>query len=542
MPTKKNNSKKSKGPKNYCNILDNLHKTKVGPEITNILAELCLTNIFTQRARTKKGMRPRTFMLASDMTKTADSLKRHMFIGFYSKEGLAKIAKKDNPMIYNMLGEGYKVDVKNNTIHINGSKVEKEIPASNGMMLILDTHLKAGKKNGKMKGGSTYKVRGSKVEHPILKKKVVFYDDLSSLSGLDLRWNILENYRRMWPLYDWSLYDDFNYYNWAYASLIAYLSEQIPNFYTLYEPFPDPLVGLETLLQYRMLSNNYYWIPDSLLQGFVNSPYWLTTDPQIIEKAKIYLGGGGRHKDMQGGGSPIIRQDTIVIENYVRPFRESLEKVLKDVNIPEQKKRMYIVDIYKKLENDDEFRGKEGRNIMKRIGSQIHMVSLGRHLDAFLTCNIRNYLAMPMNGGESEEIRGGANEFTIYSPSLFDEIRCLFGTVKYPDLVDLILQPKLTSGYRFGMDFINKFCLSPYCMYVAGLSKSLAQTTLKTPYIPRANFQTLGYVSPKKDTVSITTSNGTESVSVGTEISASPGSGLETDASKMGDLLKGMLQ
>ena len=558
MPNKKkssNNKPKTTSPKNYCNILDNLYKTDNGPELTSALADLCLTNLFTQRAHTKKGSRPRTFMLAPGMKQTADDFKRHMFVGYYPKQGLAKIAKKSDPMIYNMLGEGYKINIKNNEIHINGSKVEKEIPgSSNGMILIIDEPLKAGVKDNKMKGGddsTTYKVKGTKiVKHPILKKKVIFYDDLTSLSGLDLRWNILENYRRMWPLYDWSLYDDFNYYNWAYASLIAYLSDNIPNFYTLYEPFSDPLVGLESLLQYRMLGSNGYWIPDSLLQSFVSSPYWLSTDPKIIEKAKIYLGGGGRHYDnikggkMDGGMMPIIRQDTVVIENYMRPIKESLQNVLKDMNIPEQKKRMYIVDIYKKLENDDEFRGKEGRNIMKRIGSQIHMVSLGRHLDAFLTCNIRNYLAMPMNGGESEEIKGGAgsSSFTVYNPSLFDEIRCLFGTVKYPDLVDIILQPKLNSGYRFDMDFINKFCLSPYCLYVAGLSKSLAETTLKTPYIPRANFKTLGYVPPRKSNVVISTGNNNNNTNISTDtkiISTESSSGINTNPNKMSDLLKG---
>lgn len=543
--TKKNNSKiaKDKGPKDYCNILDKLHKEQDGPELVNALAELCLTNIFTQRARTKKGIRPRTFMYAPGMNKSADALKRQMFIGFYSKEGLAKIAKKDDPMVYNMLGEGYKVEIKSNAVHINGSKIEKELPSANGMLLIISDPLKPGKMRG---GGKTYKVRGSKtVDHPILKKEVVFYDDLSGLSGLNLRWNILENYRRMWPLYDWSLYDDFNYYNWAYSSLISYLSTAVPNFYTLYEPYPDPLVGLESLLQYRMLDTGGYWLPDSLLQAFVASPYWLTTDPKVIEKAKIYLGGGGRHQDMKGGlggiGWPIIKQDTVIIENYINPFKMSLEKVLKDPKIPEQKKRMYVIDIYKKLENDDEFRGKEGRNVMKRVGSQIHMVSLGRHLDAFLTYNIRNYLAMPMSGGKSEEITGGGGEFTIYSPSLFDEIRCLFGTVKYPDLVDLILQPKLTSGYRFGMDFINKFCLSPYCLYVAGLSKNLGKTTLKSPYIPRANFKTLGYTPPKKDSVLITTGDSDEpEIGTGSEtVIGTTASGLNTDASAMGDLMKG---
>jgi len=539
MASKKSNSKKTKktngknGKKSnnknekkhtYCNILDNLYKTPDGPEIVQALADMCLTNIFTGRAQTKKGARPRTFMMASGMTKKIDEYKRHMFVGYYNKEGLSMKAKSDDPLIYNMVGDAFKVEVKNNDIHIGNSKLEKEIPgSSNGMILVIDKPLKVSKGGEILLGGNvSYTVTDEEVIHPILQKKIVFYDDVTGLTGLDLRWNILEHYRRMWPLHDWSLYGDFNYYNWAYASLVAYLNEQVPNFFTLYEPFPDPLVGLESLLQYRMLNNRGYWVPDSLLQGFVQSPFWLSADPKIIEKARIYLGGGGVLRDeLSGGQLPLMRQDIALMEAYIKPFKEELAEILKDINIPEQKKRMYIVDIYKKIENDDEFRGKEGRNIMKKIGSQIHMVSLGRHLDAFLTYNIRNYLYRPMSLGGGDII-GGDGEFNIYSPSLFDEIRCLFGTVKYPDLVELILQPTLTSNYRFGMDFINKFCMSPYCLYVAGLNKNLADITLSSPYIPRVNFQTMGYVPPKVTEVS------GETVEV-----APSGPSVQTDGNKM---------
>lgn len=537
-------SKKSaqKKDKNYCNILDNLYKLDDGKEIMNTLAELCLTNMFTHKAHTKNNkVRPKTFMMNKSMGKKTDDFKRSLFIGFYSKEGLAKIAKKDEPMIYNILGEGYKVVVKNNEIHIGSSKIKKEIPASNGMLLVLDSPLKSGTK--KMKGGSTtYKVRGSsnlQVKHPLLERKIVYYDDLNPLRGINLRWNILEHYRRQWPVYDWTLTDDFNYYNWAYASLITYLTEQIPNFFTLYEPFPDPLIGLESLLQYRLLDTSGYLIPDSLLLGFYNSPYWLSTDPSIIDKAKVYLGGESHHKKGGGFGLPIIYQDTVVIEDYMKPYKDSLRNVLKDANIPERKKRMYIVDIYKKLENDDEFRGNEGRNIMKRVGSQIHMVTLGRHLDAFMTYNIRNYLSLPMSGGKSEEIKGGGGEYSLYNPSLFDEVRCLFGTAKYPDLVDLVLQPNLDSGYRFGMDFINKFCLSPYCLYVSGLSKNLGLTTLKTPYIKRAHFKNLGYKQPNKDTVVIRTKTPTTpTITPTTATVSTSSSGTKTDSAQMAYLLQ----
>jgi hypothetical protein len=534
--TKNNNKGSQKKKHSYCNILDNLYKTEDGPEIVQTLADICLTNIFTGRAHTKKGDRPRTFMLASGMNKKVDDFKRHMFVGYYAKDGLSKKANSDDPMIYNMIGDGFKVEIKNNDIHIGNAKVEKEIPSHNGMILVISEPLKVSKGGEILLGGNkkvTYTVKDEEeLIHPILQKKVVFYDNPFNLTGMDLRWNILEHYRRMWPLYDWSLYDDFNYYNWAYASLIAYLSEQIPNFYTLYEPFPDPLVGLENLLQYRLLDKSGYWMPDSLLQGFVQSPYWLSSDPKIIEKAKIYLGGEarrGNNDELKGGISiPIINQDLIIIQNYLKPFKEELNKILSDVNIPEQKKRMYIIDIYKKIENDDAFRGKDSRNVMKKIGSQVHLVSLGRHLDAFLTYTIKNYITMPMTiGGKSKEIIGGGGSFSVYSPSLFDEIRCLFGNVKYPDLVDLILQPTLTSGYRFNMDFINKFCLSDYCLYVAGLNKSLADTTIPSPYIRRVNFESMGYVPPKNN-------QPIEVVGDVTDVGSVPsGPSIQTDASKM---------
>lgn len=551
MASKKKSSKKSKNNDNkkskkhsYCNILDNLYKTEEGPEIVQALADMCLTNIFTSKARTKKSTKPRpkTFMLCPNMSKKTDNFKRHMFIGFYSKQGLSKIAEKEEPIIYNMLGEGFKVEIKNNVIHIGSSKVIKEIPgSSNGMILVLDSQLKNSKGGKILLGGNnvSYTVKDEEIVHPILQKKIVFHDDLSGLSGMDLRWNILENYRKMWPLYDWSLYDDFNYYNWAYSSLIGYLSEQVPNFYTLYEPFADPLVGIESLLQSRMTNNRGYWIPDSLLQGFVQSPYWLSSDPRIIEKAKIYLGGNAirNNDELKGGNLPLIYQDIVVINKYLQPFKNELEKVLQDVNIPEQKKRMYIIDIYKKIENDDAFRGKESRNIMKKIGSQIHLVSLGRHLDAFLTYTIKDYLTLPMKAGKSEKIISGGGEYTVYNPSLFDEIRCLFGNVKYPDLVELILQPKLSSGYRFNLDFINKFCLSPYCMYVAGLNKNLEDTTLKSPYIRRVNFQTMGYV-PSSNEYNIKGELTEEELS-----SELTGDNVKTDANKM-DLnsLKNMIR
>ena len=503
--------------RNYCNILDVL-SDKGYDKLVVIMAKHCMTSLLTKKMHTKDGkFKNRTLAVPpkkeidkiSKMKKedAKNIIKRHIFPGDHTIESL-----KDGYTLFNMLKDNYEISVKNGKASLSGVKITDEIPsgpngAFNGTILILDGLLpetekkqRTSKKGGrkKMLGGTDFNVV-SYISHPLLTGDINFSPKLSGLSGIDLRWNILEHYRNKWPVNQWNIFDNYNYYSWAYASLILYLRDKIIDFYSVYEPFADPIVGLEHLLQFRQVNTNSYLLSDALLHDWIKSKYWLVSDPIIIEEANLYTLGGGK-KELTGGLTeidiPITQRTDVIINAYREPYLSSLIEVLDNNKISEQDKRLYIIDVYKQIETDDKFRDERSRKLYKKIDSDLWLVTLGTHLDAYLSQISIKLMSKPFAGGK-KNIKGG-NTKNFYMPTLYDEFKCAFSSSGPKNLVNLILQPHLKSGYTFSLDFLRNFCTSPYCLYVAGLKYPIHKTTLKNPYITRRGYTDYGFPVEEK--------------------------------------------
>lgn len=515
--------------RNYCNILDIL-SDKGYDNLVVIMAKHCMSSLLTKRMRTKDGkQKNRTFAVPpkKEIDKIAkmkkedakNVLKRHIFPGDHPVSSL-----KDGYTLFNMVKDNYEVSVKNGKASLSGVNIIGEIPsgtkgAFNGTILMLDavlpetekkqrsnnkTSSKTTKKRETKKGGArrsdSKKLFGgngtivSYISHPLLTGEIDYNPNLSGLSGIDLRWNILEHYRRKWPLEQWNVFDDYNYYAWAYASLILYLREKITDFYSVYEPYVDPIVGLEHLLQYRLVNTNRYLLSDSMLHDWIRSKYWLVSDPVILNEANLYTLGGGK-KEMSGGvveiNIPITQRSEVIINAYRQPYLSSLMEVLENKNISEQDKRLYLIDVYKQIETDDKFRDERSRKLYKKIDTDLWLVTLGNHLDAYLSHISMKLMSTPFAGGKKNNVKGGNGTY-YYMPTLYDEFKCAFSSSGPKNLVNLILQPHLNTGHSFSLEFLRNFCTSPYCLYVAGLKYPIQETTLKLPYIKRRNYTDYG--------------------------------------------------
>ena len=368
---------------NYCNILDVLSDNGYD-KLVILMTKHCMSSILTKKMKKERG---RTLVVppVKDISKldNKDGIKAHIF---NMTCDLSKL--QDGSKIHSM-NTTYDVEVKGKTVKIGGATVKLLAEANNGVILQASGVLKGTKKEipeksskgGKLYGGSVMQY----VEHPILTNDIPFSSSLSGLSGIDLRWNILEHYRRKWPAELWSPMEDYNFYSWAYSSLVLYLKDRITDFYSVYEPFVNPMVGLEHLLQYRLVNSNKYLVSDSILHDWISSPYWLASDPIIIKEANLFTLGGGK-KEMDGGSAflPIIMRSSNIINSYLSPYHTAVANVMDDANIKEEKKRFYIEDVYAAIEDDDKFRSSKSRKLYRKLDSELYMATLGTHILAFL--------------------------------------------------------------------------------------------------------------------------------------------------------------
>jgi len=350
------------------------------------------------------------------------------------------------------------------------------------------------------------------IDHPIF-NGIKFYDDLASLHGINLRWNILEHYRRKWPLSIFPVESDYNYYYWLYASLISYMEKHINNFYSIYEPCVDPIIGIELLLQPRLTSNNYL-IDDSLLLDWYRSDYWLMADPTRIHGIYNYiLGGGSGSGNNSGGGDNVVYIHGSKFERkYIDPFIKSVNKIFDDITIPEQKKRMYLVDTFKEIETGDNFRPNSARKLYKKVDSEYwYLVPGVMQLQSYMIANYHNPLmSWPYSGGRKKKIgdisgglmystsglNGGAKVITIekYEPTKFDELMCTFFNEPTKDIIYSILQPNKAKDYRFKLNLFKEFVNSPF---FATFDQPKIHTFMKQKkyYVHRNNYNQVGQVA-----------------------------------------------
>jgi hypothetical protein len=489
---------------NYCNILDVL-SDKGYDKLVVLMTKHCMSSILTKKMNKKRG---RTLIVppVKDISKldNKDGIKAHIF---NMTCDLGKL--KDKSKVHSM-NTTYDVEVKGKTVKIGGATVKLLAEANNGVILqasgvLKGTKKEAPKKSSKgtkkeapkksSKGGANMRLLGGTgfkamqyVEHPILTDDIPFSVSLSGLSGIDLRWNILEHYRRKWPAELWSPMEDYNFYSWAYSSLVLYLRDRMSDFFSVYEPFVNPIVGLEHLLQYRLVNSNKYLVSDSILHDWIASPYWLASDPILIKEANLYtLGGGAKEAEMDGGTIPIIMRSSNIINSFLGPNITAMIAMMDNPEVTEQQKRAYIIDNYMAIESDDKFRSSKSRKLYRKLDSDLYIATLGTHILAYLTEQSTKLMLTPAMGG-------GGGDSIVMNPynTAFHETLCAFGSLGPRNVVNTFLQPSLTSNYMFPLSVVKKFCTSPYCLYVAGLKHPLHKTTLKSPYIKRTTYTDFG--------------------------------------------------
>lgn len=539
--------------RNYCNILDLLEKDGQS-DLVVLIARLCMTSLMANKQKTKDGkMVAKTFLLppSSDVKKlmkmdaedAKEIIKRHLFLNVHPME---KLAERNGKQLYNFIGEEYDISADGeDDIKIGKIKITGEIKGgTNGIVLKINKLLPAGKKTEKskkskkskkeedMEGGSEFEefeeidefapyggglmFGGKKHEnfgggnknmkggdwyimnHPILNDDIAIVSDLSGLSGINLRWNIIEAYRNKWPLTLYPYDSDYHYYSWLYASLIMFLQENYPSFLTIYEPPMDPIIGTEQLLQFRWRNSSNYLLSDDWLRKWYLSSYWLSADPIILEKYNNYIiyGGNGFFDENKTGSAmkQYIRGSNMESE-YLTPFVKATVKVLNDPEMQEQDKRLYIVNKYKEIEMDDNFRYPKNKKLYQKVGKDYwYLVPAALQLQAFFVTKYLNPLSnVSLFGGSLEKFKqhGGIGAPTKYNLTKFDEFMCgFFSGGNFKDTVYDILQPNESREYRFKLELLNEFCNSPFYL----CSMSTLKKSFKNYYISRSPYNTVGSI------------------------------------------------
>lgn len=114
---------------------------------------------------------------------------------------------------------------------------------------------------------------------------------------LGMRHGIFNQYENAFPLSMYPMQHEYNFANRLYAALLVYLTEEMPNFINDYYPFlsSDSLSSLEILLQRWQspmeINPNNMLLSNSMLQGFMGSPYWLNNDVGLLQSGREILTG-----------------------------------------------------------------------------------------------------------------------------------------------------------------------------------------------------------------------------------------------------------
>jgi hypothetical protein len=372
--------------------------------------------------------------------------------------------------------------------------------------------------SGKMYGGlpPILEMALMNIDHPVF-NGIHYYDSLSGLSGINLRWNIMEHYRKKWPLSLFPINTEHNYYYWLYASLLSYLEKEIDNFYSIYEPCVDPIIGVELLLQPHLTNGNYL-VDDNLLLKWYNSNYWLIADPVKFRSVYGYILGGGSNNQNRGGGGDQIQyiHGSKFERKYIDRFIQSVNSIFDNFEIPEQKKRIYLVETFKEIEASDDFRPSSMKKLYKKVDKDYwYLVPSAMSMQSYMIANYHNpFMSMISTGGKKKvgdisgglmySTSGGAKDIVIsidkYEPTKYDELMCTLFDEPPKDVIYSILQPHKARDYRFKLDLIKQFVNSPFFISfdqpkIHTFMKEKKYYVKRSPYSHIGNLQILPNIS-----------------------------------------------
>jgi hypothetical protein len=507
----------------YCTLIDKFgevsKKNADYKKVFELLASLCMLSMLTKRVTfllpVGKALKELEKMAAN---KQREHLKRHIIGGAFDKEELEGRERvytratidKSRRIAYLVSGKGASltiggVKVGKVVVKVVGSTRDgKEIPT--GIAYEIDELLpEAGeevpmleRQNSKSKGKSKGKPHVQKGGNPTVYLVDRDIEGLLDLSGHDLRWAIIEQYRNSWPLTVFGIDSEYSWYNWASASLVSFLAEQIPNFYWVYSPYLglDPFATLDLLFEYHVKDSYYdYILSDELIKQWIKSSLYMYSDPVLLTNTMTYLAGGGAHKS---GGNPwetlgiygIISLNADVATRYVATGKEAIEQYMK-YNSPE-KLREGIVKVYKKVYSEPDILLGETRTIYEKVDEKPFIVALQNDLRRFMddrfryhtdfdslypsflncdTCNpnkSKGFLSWFGLGGANGKKKKRNAKWTVESILQYN-----------PDTLTIELDSN-SSDFRFPQDFILDFIKSPWFLWMPALN--VGKKEIKTPF------------------------------------------------------------
>lgn len=486
----------------YCTLIDKFGEVaddnKDYKKVFMLLSKLCMLSLLTKRVTFLLPVgKALTALSKMSADKQREQIKRHIIGGAFTKDELL-----ERDRVYTRLttqdGGEYKriayivdksagtvggVKIGKEAIVVKGeTKESKHIPvgvafeveellSEPGESVPLRIKEKGKKGRKEMEGGNGFM---SPLE--FLVERDTQY--LLNLQENELRWAIVEEYRKSWPLTVFGIDSEYSWYQWMWASLLAFLKEQVPNFYWVYSPYlgMDPYASLDLLFEYHVRDNYYkYILPNDLLHSWVQSKWFLYSDPAILRDNFMYLAGGGG----QRGGGPFdgfISLNFDLANRYVAVGKEAIGEYIRWDN-PE-KIRDGIVKVYKKVYEEPNFLLGETRAIYKKVDEEPFVVGLHNDLRRFLNNRFRYHSEFDslypsfLKCTECDDSNRGFFGF-LFGGGKGDKslARALIKAVMQYDVAEMSVKLEGSQTYRFPIDFLKDFVMSPFFLYMSILDK-----------------------------------------------------------------------
>jgi hypothetical protein len=488
----------------YCTLIDKFGEiaddNKDYKKVFMLLSKLCMLSLLTKRVTFLLPVgKALTALSKMSAEKQREQMKRHIIGGAFTKDELMERERVYTRMTTSD-GDDYKriayvvnkeagtiggIKIGKEIIVVGGStKDSKHIPvgvafeveellSEPGEEVPMRTKgpVRKGRKDKVMEGGGW--PFGSPLEY-VADQSLVDYVELGAQ---ELRWAIVEQYRKAWPLTVFGIDSEYSWYQWMWASLLAFLKEQIPNFYWVYSPYlgMDPFASLDLLFEHYVQENyNNYILPDELLHQWTQSRWFLYNDPTILRESFTYLAGGGQRQS--GGGWPFDSFISLNLDSanrYVAVGKQAIGEYMR-YNNPE-KLREGIVKVYKKVYEEPNFLLGETRAIYKKVDEEPFVVGLHNDLRRFLNSRFRYHSEFDQlypsflkcdSCGKSKGLLGYL--FGVGGGGKSDSVaRAVLKSVLQYDTTTMEIDLGESKQFRFPMEFLQDFVMSPFFMYMS---------------------------------------------------------------------------
>jgi len=404
--------------RDFCTILDKLVENKDVHEITKELYKHCLTSLITNPVSKRSFLAPDKKLLTKlKAMKTAD-MKKQIKMHVLGRMILPDQSFKDRSQldVPTML-KGVKYEVSKGktakSIMVEGRECKLLAVAGNGALYVTSDALPEKKSVATPRAKSA---KRSKSKGKGKKKKQKGGSHLFG-NGLDARFTFINDYRTQFQN-EWAMQ--------GLGHLLLYLNQNIGDFRNLYLPFfgTDPMSTLEILLQLRdrPYDPTRLLISEQTFGGFMNSPFYLSSDQMLLQEARSLLRSFCNDMDVPG----MCPYETHYIqESFIKQHQDYLRGLLSNNPLEARDK---IVAIYQKLGDMDRYSPGQVA-LFKKIWEKPGEGLLRNDLMRFF----------------SKQLSGSGLPWDSYDQSM----DMLFGR-PVNDVLNTILQPSYLSGSSIG--------------------------------------------------------------------------------------------